>query len=343
MIIRHRVEALPHVDIRSGAAVVGVRQSGAGWFVEIADGTEIQADLLIDASGRSSRLPHWLAHRFDGALRTTEIDAKIGYATRVYVGDADMGDVPGVVLQATAADPTGGLAIPVEGRRWLIGAVGTGNNRPPRDAAGFDAFLGGLRDPALSALSRRLQPISDVMVHRQTANIRRHYEALRDWPDGLLVMGDAFCAFNPIYGQGIAVAACEAVLLRDALRSGPKPGDSRRLLAHFAKITALPWSIATTTDLRFPTSEQRPPRSSALPNWWTTSLSSLSTHGNLRAASTLAGVYHLMIPARRLLHPALLRDVVRARVSGLGPATPRPAGLPGVNASAHTGMPFSRR
>ena len=308
-IIRRRVEALAHVRIRSGAAAVGLRQSGAGWFVEIAERTEIRADLVIDASGRSSRLPHWLAHRFDGRLRTTEIDAKVGYATRVYAGDADMGDIPGVVLQATVADPTGGIAIPVEGGRWLIGALGMGNSRPPRDVTGFNAFLAGLRDPALSGLARRLEPISDVMVHRQTANTRRHYEEQRDWPDGLLVMGDAFCAFDPIYGQGIAVAACEAVLLRDAIRRGLKIGDSRRLLAQFAETVALPWSIATGTDLRFSTSEQDPPRSSALPNWWTTSLVTLSTHGNVRAASTLGGVYHLMMPTRQLLHPALVRDV----------------------------------
>ncbi len=330
LVIRRRVEALPQVRIRSGVAVVGLRKSaGARWVVELADGTEVEADLVIDASGRSSRLSRWLDGRIDGEVRTTVIDAKIGYATRVYVGDANMGDIPGVLIQATTFDPTGGIAIPVEGRRWLIGAVGMGQDRPPRDVAGFESFLAGLRDPALFELACRLQPVSDVTVHRQTSNTRRHYQEKTDWPDGVLAMGDALCAFNPIYGQGIAVAACEAVLLRDSLRSGVRPGDCRRLLGRFDDTVALPWSIATGTDLRFATSEQDPPRSSALPNWWTSSLVALSTHGNRRAAETLGGVYHLMMPTRQLLHPALVRDVFRAKITGYGPAAPRPAGLPG--------------
>ena len=134
--------------------------------------------------------------------------------------------IPGVLIASTPTTPTGGLAISIEDGHWLIGALGVGDNRPPRDIAGFEAFLAGLRDPALARIAQRLEPVSDVHLHRQTANRRRHYDQLNDWPDGVIVMGDAFCAFNPVYGQGIAVGACEAILVRDAINNGMTPGGA---------------------------------------------------------------------------------------------------------------------
>ena len=151
-----------------------------------------------------------------------------GYATRRYRGDPRIGGIPGVLIASTPTTRRGGLAISVEDGHWLIAALGVGDDRPPRDLAGFEAFLGRLRDPALARMAQRLEPVSDVNVHRQTANRRRHYDERDDWPDGVVVMGDAFCAFNPVYGQGIAVGACEAVLVRDAISAGMKPGAARR-------------------------------------------------------------------------------------------------------------------
>ena len=251
-----------------------------------------------------------------------------GYATRRYRGDPRIGNIPGVLIASTPTTPRGGLAISVEDGHWLIGALGVGDDRPPRDLAGFDAFLGRLRDPALARMAERLEPVSDVNVHRQTANRRRHYDERDDWPDGVVVMGDAFCAFNPVYGQGIAVGACEAVLLRDAISAGMTPGAARRLLRQFAKLVALPWSVATASDLQYPTCQQSPTRLGALQDNWARQLERLSVHGNARAAVARSSVYHLMAPPRRLLHPALIWAAVTANLRGYGPANQRPATLP---------------
>ncbi len=331
--IRHRVAALPPVEIRTNSKVTGLQRHGTGWTVELSDENvpgrgSVDADLVIDASGRNSRLSHWIADQFADDVRTSEIDAKLGYATRLYEGDAAIGNIPGMVISSSPGDPRGGLAIPVENGRWLLTAVGFGERRPPRDVEGYEAFLAGLPDPGLSALARRLTPVSEVSVHRQTGNRRRHYEDRRDWPDGLLVIGDAFCAFNPVYGQGISVAACEAVLVRDALEVGLKPGGARRLLREFAKVTALPWSVATSSDLSYSTCEQSPTRLAVLSNKWAFALGTLSAHGNARAAATLGGVYHLMLPSRQLLHPALIWASVVGHFRGYGPANQRPVGLP---------------
>ena len=326
--LRRRIVELQGVQVADGRQVVGLETVGSEWTVRTADGGEFGADLVIDASGRNSRLPVWLGDRLPGAVRTTEIDARVGYATRVYRGDPQIGDIPGVLIASTPTTPKGGLAISIEGGRWLIGALGVGDDRPPRDVAGFEAYLPTLRDPALARLAGRLEPVSDVFVHRQTDNRRRHYDERSDWPEGIVVMGDAFCAFNPVYGQGIAVGACEAVLLRDAINAGMRSGAARRLLQQFAKTVAVPWAIATSTDLQFPTCTQTPTRFGALQDKWTKQLDKLAVHGNPRAAFALSSIYHLMARPRRLLHPALIGAAVIGRLRGYGPANPRPPELP---------------
>jgi len=326
-LIRRRVAALAGVEIRATTEVVGLARPQGRWQVHLRQGSPIEADLVIDASGRASRLQNWLAGLGHADVKTTEIDARIGYATRVYRGDADLAEIPGIIMVPTPAEPAGGGALPIEDGRWLIGGIGAGDRRPPREIEAFESFLATLRDPALFDLARRLTPIGGVAIHRQTANRWHHYERSRDWPDGLLVVGDALCAFNPVYGQGITVAAVEAVTLRDALRKGPTRGWCGRLLRHFARDIALPWSVATGTDLTFDSCPQSPSRWAAVSRKWTDELWYLAAHGDRRAVRTLGGVYHLMLPGWRALHPGLAFAAIRRRVGRSPSAVPRPGSL----------------
>jgi len=335
-LVLRRVRAMPGVEVRDGVRVESVRRGGAGdaggpggaggppWLVELADGSVEEADVVVDASGRASRLPVWLSAAGVGPVQMSEVDARVGYATREYAVRSDQVKPAGIVLQQTPRTLAGGIALPVEGDRWLVGAIGSGDRRPPRDAAGFSDFLDGLSDSALSEIIRTAQPLGDVAVHRQTANRRHHYERVRDWPSGLLVVGDALCAFNPIYGQGITVAACEALLLRRALGQGLRSRDERRLLRAFCKVAALPWAIATGEDLRYPTCTGKGSPGQALLHRWTLELGRLSAHGDVLAQSSIARVYHLMAPPWVLFRPGLLAAALRARIRGYGPPTPRP-------------------
>lgn len=332
-VVRRRMERLPGVQIREGSKAIGLRRCDRRWEVGLADGSSVLTDLVIDASGRSSRLPVWLANAGVGAAPASEVDAVVGYATRMYAAAPFQVGVVGVVIQQTPATLTGGMALPVEGGRWLVSAVGCAEHRPPRDAAGFVSFLQRLPDPALAELVRHAEPISSVAVHRQTGNHRHHYEKVPDWPDGLLVVGDALCTFNPIYGQGITVAACEAVLLRRALAAGLGPGYARQLLRKFATVVSLPWAIATSEDLRYPTSAGRQSLPQALLGRWTRQLGRLAVHGDRRALAVLARVYHLMGSPALLFHPALGAAALRARLTGYGPPAPRPAALAALTPS----------
>ncbi|MGB3763062.1 MAG: tryptophan 7-halogenase, partial [Ornithinimicrobium sp.] len=296
-VLRVRVEALRGVRIRDRSRVEGVQRrdhGGASWSVELAEGPPVEADLVIDASGRSSRMPVWLEQLGVGPAPVSEVDPRIGYATREYAVPPTAVAAAGVVVLRTPQTQAGGLGLPVEQGHWLVTATGSGDRRPPRDPEEFESFLASLRDGALAEVVAVSEPVGDVHIHRQTGNRRHHYERLRRWPPGLLVVGDALCAFNPVYGQGVTVAACEAVLLRTALGRGLAPGGERRLMRRFARVAALPWAIATSEDRRYPSCAGTPRKHEVVLGRWTQELGRLAGHGDQRAQQAMSQVYHLM-------------------------------------------------
>lgn len=330
-VVRRRVVALPGVELRTGVRVDGVAHAPVGgadshpWTVEVADGQPLPADLVVDATGRSSRLPGWLEHLGVSPARTDTIDARVGYASWLLDLPHDRVAVPGIVVQAQPGSP-GGIALPVEDGRWIVGAVGAGDQRPPRDADALRAFLDELPDPALAELVDAGRTASDVAVHRQTGNQRHRYDLLPDWPDGLLPIGDALCAFNPIYGQGVTVAALEALALRAADRRGTlgRPGGTHALVRRFRRVTDLPWGIATGVDRAFVPSARRPSPVDRAMGWWIGEVNLIGAHGHTRAQLALGRLYHLVGSPLALLHPTLVLGVVRARTRGYGPPVPRP-------------------
>lgn len=159
------------------------------------------------------------------------------------------------------------------------------------------------------------------------------------------MVGDALCAFDPVYGQGISVAACEAIEIRKAFTGTDpfRPGWERRLLRSFAKIVELPWSIATSEDLRFPGDHAGQTRQQKLVGFWSRQLGLLAAHGNVRAQNTLSAVYQLMAAPGLLFHPALFVAAARAKLRGLGTPNPRPLALrtsePGEDLAERSGLP----
>jgi 2-polyprenyl-6-methoxyphenol hydroxylase-like FAD-dependent oxidoreductase len=335
LVVRRRVAAHAGVTTLAGRRAVALHDrpavgSATPWSVELDDGTSVTAHLVIDASGRTSRLPQWLGELAATSPPSTTIDIRLGYATREYVAPAQPLPVGVAVVAAVPQDPRGGLIMPIEGGRWLVTAVGAGEFRPPRDAVGFEAHLRSLRDPVLARLAASASPAGDVHIHRQTANVRQGYETLDDLPPRLLVVGDALCAFDPVYGQGISVAACEAIEIRNAFTGTDKyrPGWERRILRSFANIVELPWSIATSEDLRFPGDHAGQTRRQKIVGVWSRQLGLLAAHGDVRAQNTLSAVYQLMADPRILFHPALFLAAARAKLRGLGSPNPRPLALP---------------
>jgi flavin-dependent dehydrogenase len=346
-LVRERVRGLAGVTVHEGVRVTELRRSARHWQVICGDATAVEGDLVIDASGRGSRLPHWLTELRIPMREPLTVDARLGYACRTYrvIGEPPLDTA--VVIAATPQTGRGALAIPVENGNWLVVAAGYGDRRPSRNVEEFDEFLAALPDPAIADLTRHLEPVSRIAIHRQTGNRRHRYGQSRTWPAGLLAVGDAYCAFNPVYGQGIAVAACQALLIRDALRRdrtpvGRGPLQTRRLQRRIGAAADLPWAVATTEDLRHPSSSGTQSPIQRLVGRWSSQLGRLAAHGDRDAYLAFARVYHLMAAPAMLFSPRVIWSAGRAAVRGMPDPLPRPAVLDALaEPGATVGSSFS--
>jgi 2-polyprenyl-6-methoxyphenol hydroxylase-like FAD-dependent oxidoreductase len=260
--IRERVRALPNVRVVDRCHAAGLvptpdrRRVRGVRVIRRVDGSAeevLEADLVVDATGRGSRSPVWLEEL--GYPRPAEDEVRIGvaYASRVYRRRRDHLDGDsGVVVAATPDQPRGGAMLAMEGDRWVVTLNGYLGQRPPADPDGFVAFAAGLPAPDIFEVISDAEPLGEVLPARYPASVRRRYERQGRFPDGYLVTGDAVCSFNPVYGQGMSVAALEALALRECLRAGPATGLARHFFAKMAPIVDIPWGIAVGADLRFP-------------------------------------------------------------------------------------------
>ena len=328
-LVRRRTLEIPGVTLREGFRVNGLRHTGR-WEVQGAAGERIVAELVVDASGRGSRLSHWLDEMGCAVGEAETVEARLGYASRRYQGPERPPLDTGLVIVPTTQSPVGATILPVEDRQWLALADGYGDRRPSRDPDEFADFFAGLRDSAAADLLSCLQPLGDVAVYRQTGNRRMPYAQAERWPAGLVVIGDALCAFNPIYGQGMTVAALQAELLGSGIGRLHDERTTRRLQRRLAAVTDLPWSVATSEDLRQLPGGIRQTAVQRLFGWWTERVGRLAVAGDPACAAAFSEIYHLVGSPRQLFAPAVLAAVLRSTIRGVPPPMPRPAALDSI-------------
>jgi 2-polyprenyl-6-methoxyphenol hydroxylase-like FAD-dependent oxidoreductase len=299
--------------------------------VELRSGESIAADLVVDATGRGSRAPAWLATLGYPAPPETLVDPLLGYASRFYA--IPSGFDPGWKALYLQADPpgtrrTGGL-FPQEGGRWICSLSGAGRDYGPTDEKAFLDFAKGLRDPVLYEAIRDAEPLTPITGFRRTANHRRHYERLPAWPRGFVVMGDAACAFNPIYGQGMSVAAISAVELDRCLRESPRDLE-RRFQRRVARSGAGAWLISTGEDLRYRETEAAPTGlRTRLTNAYVDRVVA-AANVDRRVCASLLDVLALSSTPVSLFSPAVLARVAATTVrSATRPSGPRKEAPPG--------------
>lgn len=220
----------------------------------------ITADLVVDATGRASRAPRWLTDLGYEAPEEIVVNAHLGYASRLYrIPDNFNGDWTCAYVQSAPPErKRGAILFRVEGNRWLVTLIGGGREYPPSDEAGFLEFARNLPVSTIYDAMRSAEPITPIKTHRATENRLRRFERAKRLPDNFLLLGDAVCAFNPVYGQGMTIASLGAVTLGECLRKqqrmypdGSFTGLSRRFQRQLAKVNKAPWLLATGEDYRY--------------------------------------------------------------------------------------------
>jgi hypothetical protein len=330
--VRARVNALPNVRFVERADIVGIvtdqsRATVTGVRVHRqgeSDEEVLAADFVVDATGRGSRTPTWLEEL--GYQRPPEDRVKINvsYASRHYrvpdesVFDGDLSINP----TTSPVTPRGGFLTRIEGNRCVLTVSGVLGDAAPTDPEGFMDFVRSMAVPDIYDIVKQLEPIDDVVSFRYPASTWRHYERLARLPERFVVLGDAACSFNPLYGQGMTVAAIEATVLREHLRRGVV--EPRRFQKDIAKVIGGAWDMSAGGDLTFPEVEGHRPLKIRIANAFVAKVQAAAardpevTRAFMRVAGMVAGPESLM-------KPKMLLRILRNAKPGPGVGTPPPA------------------
>lgn len=231
----------------NGKQVTGVRALGP-------DGEcTLDAELVVDASGRGSKAPKWIEELGYTPPIETTVRSFLGYATTYchLPEDAWPGDLRSITAPPIPGFTRGGSINPQEDGIVGVIAVGQARDYPPRDREGFTEFLRTGVTPVIHDMWVRAEQLCDIAITKTSTNQLRRWHELADRPQRFIALGDAYAAFNPVYGQGITTAALSAKALRDRLREHDLDKGVDLLQQELFDISSFPWATATMNDLAF--------------------------------------------------------------------------------------------
>jgi 2-polyprenyl-6-methoxyphenol hydroxylase-like FAD-dependent oxidoreductase len=319
-VIRDQSRVLDLVPSADGRSITGVR-------CQAIDGSRetIPGDLVVDASARGTLTLAALDAMGRARPRETTVGVDIGYATAVFEIPERHPDWKAVLTFAGApGDRRSGFLLAVEENRWMACIAELHCPRPPRDLPEFLDAARRLRTRTIHDAIRNARPAGSPQRFGLAESSWRHYETIRDFPQGLIPIGDAICRFNPVYGQGMSVAAREASLLADLL--GRRAGDPEGLaglpqdyLAEIQPWIAGAWSMSATPDLAYLQTRGERPADLEHTLDFVSALHRVAAR-DPEVHELLAAVRHLARPADALHEPDLV-DRVRAEMAAASSPT----------------------
>ncbi len=331
--IRRRVSELPNVTLLEERAVTGLLSDRAegrirGVTVKRRGGgaaeQRLDADLVVDASGRGSRAAAWLEEMGYERPAEERIEIGVGYTTRVYRSRPD--DISGTKLVIIEPTPGRerciGAMFRMEDERWIVTLGGWLGERAPADEAGFVEFARNLPAPDIYEVIKDAEPLGEAVKYNFPANLRSRYERLSRIPEGYLVTGDALCSFNPIYGQGMSVAALEAETLEGCLSEGLEDLP-RRFYRRVSKVVDTPWKLAAGADFAHPGVTGNRAVGTGITNWYFGHVQKAATR-DTEVCRAFVLVTALLAPPSALFHPKIAFRVFRQALvrRGKSDATP---------------------
>lgn len=260
--IRQRLSSLGNVRILDQSPAerlitTGDRRIVSGVELSGEYAQNLAAELVVDAGGRGSRLPQWLDELGYGMVPTSMMRVDLGYASQVFLRPQSAPDWKALTISARGPEARCGSLLPVEGNRWIATVWGYFGDHPSAEREKWLEFMAGLPVPDLFNAVKDATPVGPVMVHRFHGHLRRHYERLERFPEGLAALGDAVCSFTPMYAQGMTTGAQGALELDACLKAQPRwqiSGLSQRFRQRLARVVEIPWQLVTAAE-----GGQRPP------------------------------------------------------------------------------------
>jgi 2-polyprenyl-6-methoxyphenol hydroxylase-like FAD-dependent oxidoreductase len=288
--------------------------------VEIESDGEIEpleADLVVDAGGRAAHTPRWLESMGCTAPEETAIGVDFAYSSAVFrlPAELEIREKLATFGGPPPDHPNGAITAPIEGGLWIVSLAGRFGDYPPGDEEGFLAFARALPTPVLYERLKDAEQVGPIHRFRFPSSVHRRYERLRDFPRGLLVIGDAICSVNPAYGQGISAGALQvralAALLRERAASGRGIDDlAPEFFARSAEVIVTPWTLAANVDLAYPKTVGERPAGMQEGARYFAELGALASE-DAEVGLLIAEVFQLVHPLSVLMQEPLLGRVTR--------------------------------
>lgn len=328
-LLRRRVLALPQVTLLPGTTCTGLLRDGRGRVTGVTyragetEGAglvaELAADLVVDASGRASNLDKWLAEQGVSVPAMRTVKAKVTYTSMNFDRPDDGHPDYFVAYQMLFAPRVAraGVLLAVEGGRWTCSLFGF-QQQPPTDDTGYLEFAHTLDNPHLAEQLARRSVQEPTYRYTNVDNRWRPYHLVKDWPDRLVALGDAVCVFNPVYGQGLTVAAMEAEVLHGMLarrRSAGRPldGVAREFQRRVGRLLLGPWTLSTNSDLMW--NPQRQPAGARFAHWYNNRLFRVAVK-DAAVWSRFVKVVNMTASPAVLFHPVVAAKVLATAFTG---------------------------
>jgi len=313
--VRRRMRAVANVTVLDGHDVVELtstppRDRVTGALVRARpDGSErvLRADLVVDAMGRGARTPAFLEGLGYGRPAEDQLGMRLAYSSQLLRIPPGMLNELMVIIGPVPGRPTGMALFGNENNTWMFSVIGMVGREPPDELAEMLAFVEDFAPAHVLAAIRAGEPLAEVARYRMPSSQWRRYDKMRRFPAGLLVFGDAICSFNPVYGQGMTVAALEALALQRCLRRG-EDGLARRHFQATAKAVGVAWQMATGADLSLPEVEGPRPLPVRIANNYVDRVLA-AAESDIVVAEQFARVIAFLDPPTSLFHPALIARV----------------------------------
>jgi 2-polyprenyl-6-methoxyphenol hydroxylase-like FAD-dependent oxidoreductase len=335
-VLRRRVMSIANIALRTGCRVTEIvpfheAAHRVRFDSESGQSETLEADLVVDASGRGALTPALLDTLGWERPQVSEVGVDITYATAVVQlpAGATQHWKAALTQPYPPAVTANAVLVPLEGRRWIVTIADRGSGLRPDTWDSFRAMFSRLITPTIYAALRHAEPLEGIRHYGLRASHWRHFERLPGLPRGVLPIGDALCRFNPIHAQGMSAAAKQARLLQTVLRQmadepDPLAAAQAGFMAGVESVLQAPWSMSTSADLAFPKTRGKRPENFEKVRQFEAAL--------FRAVVADPVVHRAMIEVSHLLRPQeLLHEPhIMERIEA---ASARPARLNGLAAS----------